>query len=176
MDNDDLDLPGPVADALRNVPPADPTTKDAHIAAALAAWASEVNRPSHVTSIDSRRRILLSTAAAFLLVVGAGIGWVIHSPRATPVAADVSVGTVAPEGSADTAPSSTVTKGDAAVASARTPECANGELQPIDSTYIGEFDAADGRTYLVFQFNGTLEFVDKDTCQWVNLVPGTTTP
>jgi len=177
MDNDDLDLPDHIADAMRRVTPPDPATKDAHIGAALDAWKTETERPATVTSIDSHRRLLLSTAAAFLLVVGAGIGWVIHSPGATPVAADVSVSSVPRDSSAEAVPTSAVAKGGVLPTAASVPQCTNGEIQPIDSVYVGEYrNTVDGKSYLVFTFNGTLEFVDKDTCQWVNLVPGTTTP
>ncbi|MEY3589309.1 MAG: hypothetical protein RJA47_1905 [Actinomycetota bacterium] len=176
MDNEELDLPGPVADALRHVPAATRDTKDAHIAASLSAWEAESARPMTVTHLDSRRRALFSSAAACLLVVGGAIGWTLHSPGVGQVAADTSVRAATRPSTVAPLTSTTVAKGDATTATAGTPQCASGELQPIDSTYIGEFDAADGRTYLVFTFNGMLEFVDKDTCQWVNLVPGTTTP
>lgn len=188
MDDNELDLPAAVAHALRSVPAADPAVRDSHITAALAAFDTSARRPAAVTSINSRRRLLLSTAAAALLVVGAGIGWVVHSPRATPVAADVSVSSVPSGFAGDTPTTSTVAKGgaegsapltgtDAAVNAASAPRCTTGELRVIDSVYLGQYvNPSDKRTFLVFQFGGRLEFIDKDTCRMVDLSPTTTTP
>ena len=142
MDNEELDLPGPVADALRHVPAATRDTKDAHIAASLSAWEAESARPMTVTHLDSRRRALFSSAAACLLVVGGAIGWTLHSPGVGQVAADTSVRAATRPSTVAPLTSTTVAKGDATTATAGTPQCASGELQPIDSTYIGEFDAA----------------------------------
>ena len=70
MAHDEHDLPERVTDALRDVPRADPATRDAHIAAALGAWDREMSRPARVISLDARRRVLLSAAAVFLLKIG----------------------------------------------------------------------------------------------------------
>lgn len=184
MDNDDLDLPGSLADALRNVPPADPGTKDAHIAAALSAWEAETDRPSRVTAIDSRRRVLLSTAAAMLLIVGAGIGWVIHSPRATPVAADVSVSSVAPATDSaltDQTTDTTLAKGYVPDEYAPQPNSATvgaasacGFWAQPDLKYVGSYSTPE-HTYVLMQQGRTIVWFDKDTCAPVMTVPSPTT-
>lgn len=181
MDNDDLDLPAALSEALRSVPAADPAQRDAHITAALAAYDARTPSRAAITRLESRRRVLLSTAAAVLLVVGAGIGWVVHSPRATPVAADVSVSSVPSLTPAGAPPDSTVVKGGSESAApldgsapnvnaASVPKCTSGELQVIDSVYLGQYvNPSDNRTIFVFRFNGRLEFIDKDTCREVEL-------
>ena len=184
MDTDDLDLPGPLADALRNVPPADPDTKDRHIAAALSAWESETDRPARVSAIDSRRRVLLSTAAAALVVVGAGIGWVIHSPRATPVAADVSVSSAAPatdSALAEQATDTTLPKGAVADMFAPLPNSATvsaasacGFWAQADLKYVGSYSTPE-HTYVLMQQGRTIVWFDKDTCASVMTIPSPTT-
>jgi len=177
MDNDETELPASIADALRAVPPAGSDTRDEHVRAALSAWDARVEQPARVIDFVSPRRLVRSTAAAVLLVVGGVVGWSVHSPQSTEVAADSSVRAATPSTQSAPLSSTTVPKGSSTAQNGGLPRCTNGEIQPIDSVYVGEYrNTTDGKTYLVFTFNGTLEFVDKDTCQSVNLVPGTTTP
>ena len=169
MDNEDIDLPRHVADALRAVAPVDPAVKEAHLSAAMAAWTEAANRPARVTTLNTRRRVLLSTAAAALLVVGAGVGWVVHSPRATPVAADAStrsqsdVAADAAAGSVlgSTVPDSVVPKGSGQVAAAQTSRC---ELSLVaGAVLIGTITSGDD-TYTVVQMGSRINLYRGSDC------------
>lgn len=169
MAHDEHDLPERVTDALRDVPRADPATMDAHIAAALGAWDREMSRPARVISLDARRRVLLSAAAAFLLIVGAGLGWVVHSPHVTPVAADAStrsqsdVAADAAAGSVlgSTVPDSVVPKGSGQVAAAQTSRC---ELSLVaGAVLIGTITSGDD-TYTVVQMGSRINLYRGSDC------------
>ena len=181
MDNEEIDLPRHVADALRAVAPVDPAVKEAHLSAAMAAWTEAADRPARVTSLDTRRRVLLSTAAAALLVVGAGVGWVVHSPRATPVAADVSVGTSPAAVDTESTTDSTVAKGSTADMYAPQPNTATARAAAVcdfwgrkDLMYVGSYSTAD-HTYVLMLHGSDVQWFDKDTCDSVMTVPGPTT-
>jgi hypothetical protein len=64
------------------------------------------------------------------------------------------------------------------VTPAASPVCKDGTVpQTIDSVFIGDYtNPADGHEYLVYTFSGTVEFIDKDTCQSAQLITGTTAP
>lgn len=175
MSDQNDDLPEHLARLLRDVPSADPTVRDAHIAAALdhvsAAGAT-------VVSIDSRRRALLAVAAAAIAVLGAGVGYAARGsgPATVAAVADVSSETRESEQIITTTDSAVPTKGG--------PTSSACTIQVVDSVYVGEYiNPTDGATYAVYQFSGQLEFFDRATCRPVKLtsvdpadVSTTTTP
>lgn len=165
MTDENPDLPPRLKELLGSVPPAGDTVREAHISAALGAMGTVAAEPSRVIRMDFRRRAL-AVAAAVVLV---GAAWVAgRASRGTgtrPTAADVNSATVATNYPKGFLPQS------------GSPVCTHGTIQMIDSVYIGDYvNPSDEHTYLVFTFNGRLEFVSKDTCTMVQLTTATTAP
>ena len=170
MSDHDADLPEEIARMLRDVPPADPADVDAHIAAALGTAGNGAG-PGTVLRADFRRRGLLAVAAAALVVLGAGTGWVARGGggdgedfRATATTDGAAATTVPDKATTGTNGSFTTV-----------PPCI-GKVAP-DAVYLGEHAGrATDPVLLVFRENGLLVFVDKDTCErvWVSAV--TTAP
>lgn len=161
------DLPPDMADMLRGVPPATDSVRDTHIGAALDAMGEPAG--AKVLGFRGRTRVLTVAAAAIVVLVVGNALLGARTPKDVPAVAlqpgDTStemVTTIPPTAKGDTGSG---------------PHCTHGTLQVIDSVYVGEYvNQNDGHTYLVYTFNGTLEFVDKDTCRPLELVPATTTP
>lgn len=172
MNDENPDLSPGMAGRLRNVPPADGATREAHLAAAL----DEMQGPSvvrgSVVRMDVRRRVLATAAAVLLVGLAYAAGWSTRGREPAPTAATV---TGAHDSHDVTSTTSPVPKGVLPTAG---PECADGTVpQMIDSVYVGEYaNPSDGHTYLVYTFSGTVEFIDKDTCQSAPLMTGTTAP
>lgn len=165
MTDENPDLPPRLEELLGSVPPAADAVRESHISAALGAMGNTVADPSRVVRVDFRRKAL-AVAAAVVLV---GAAWVAgRASRGTdtrPTAADVNSATVTPAYPKGFLPQS------------GSPVCTHGTIQMIDSVYIGDYvNPSDDHTYLVFTFNGRLEFVSKDTCTMVQLTTATTTP
>ena len=152
------DLPADLVRLLRDVPPADPATVDAHVAAALAGM------PATVVRVDFRRRALVSVAAAALMVLGASIGWAARGRDRTDVLASYS-----PDASGDTRGTDTVATLPAKGATTTT-IAGRCRIQVFDSQYVGEYmNPADGKKYAVYTSGGMLEFVDRTTCESAQL-------
>ena len=173
MSDHDADLPEEIARMLRDVPPADPADVDAHIAAALSAAGNGAGRGT-VLRVDFRRRGLLAAAAAALLVLGAGTGWV---ARGGGDGQEDFRATATTDGTAEPAATSVPDKATTGTNGSFTtvPPCI-AAMAP-DAVYLGEHT---GRptdpVLLVFRESGLLVFVDRATCErvWVSAV--TTVP
>lgn len=178
MTDHEDDLPQHLARLMRDVPPADAATREAHIAAALA-----VARPAseRVVRLAPRRRVFLAVAAAGIAVLGAATGWAARGqqdspfadPRAATATATDGTGTETHQAVDSTVPGkgSTPTTGTFTTV----PPCTE-KMNP-DAVYLGEYVGRAGDiTYLLFRQNETLVFVDKSTCAQVWLSAVTTVP
>ena len=180
MTDDNEDLPREIARMLRDVPPADEATVDAHVSAALAAIAPGATG-SNVIRVDRWRRTLLAAAAAGIAVLGAGAGWAIRGPqqdplpgvRATTKTTAAGTGMSTEQAVTTTAPAKASTGSGGTFTTA--PPCI--EKVAPEAVYLGPYgDDSRGASYLLFREGQTLVFVDKATCQRVWLSAVTTTP
>lgn len=175
MTEHDDDLPQGLARLMRDVPPADEATRNAHIAAAL----SQAPVSARQRHSDPGRRILLAAAAAVIAVLGAGAGWAARGQQGEPMA-DVSAMTRAADAEANVQPAVATTvpgKGTSGtgVSPTTAPPC-TASVSP-DATYLGEYaDKRDGTAYLLFREKESLVFVDRSTCAQVWLSAVTTVP
>lgn len=172
MTDENPDLPQDLAARFGSVPPADETTMNAQISAALDAISVTDTGPgAHVIRLRARRRVLAAVAAAAVLL---GAGNILLGSRSAEDVPAASANPAATDAST-VAPNQTYSKGFIPLPGG--PQCTNNTLQVVDSVYIGDYvNPADNRTYLVFTFGGELEFIDKDTCTQVQLSPVTAAP
>lgn len=172
MNEENPDLSPGMAARLREVPRADSATMESHLTAALDTMGSRAGGRTSVVSVDFRRKVLATAAAVLLVGLAYAAGWSTRGVEPVPTAATA----VDSSDARNAAPStSTIPKGVLPTAG---PECKDGSVpQMIDSVYVGEYqNPSDGHTYLVYTFSGTVEFIDKDTCQSAPLMTGTTAP
>lgn len=168
------DLPAGIARMLRDVPPADPAVRDAHIQAALAAI------PGRVVKVDFRRRALLGAAAAALVLLAGGAGWAARGSGTDAVVATAGadVSSSANEAITSATDAASPAKGAAyagqtAGSSSTVPPCID-KVGP-GSVYLGEYTVTN-TTYLVFSQKLAIVFVDRTTCAQVLLSTVATTP
>ena len=173
MSNDSNDnLPDAVTSALRDVPAVDPAVREANIAAALASFdtAEPRQQGGTVTSLPTRRRAWLASAAAFLVALSAGTGWVARGTGGSPTVTDVPrAAGVQPQASTSTAVTDTTAPAKSGAvevpSSPGRPEsglpCAP---QTDGSLYLGQY-VRDDMLHLVFVSDLTIKVLRADTCE-----------
>lgn len=172
------DLPDDIVRMLRDVAPAGTQVRETHIAAALAEIAPAGRS---VVRVDFRRRMLLSAAAAVMLVLAAGAGWAargsgtdaVVAPASADMSSSANEAAVPATDAAAPAKGATYAGPTATGSFTTVPPCTD-KVDP-DAVYVGEYTDKD-TTYLVFRQKQALVFVDKTTCAQVLLSAVTTAP
>jgi hypothetical protein len=162
------DLPRHIADAMRDVEPADPGTRDRHISAALDAHRGA---GTSVIPFRTRRTLVTAAAAAVIAVLGGTVGWSVRSDGNRQMVAG-ETGSDPAVVAKGTSPSSDA--GQQASPPATDP-CVS--VAPADSNLLGTY-TVNGRSYSLYVDSQSVTWFDTVTCEKALVVPhpGTTVP